>query len=132
MTNSTESPAVITESQDVFLLMAARACTLKEKRLWRLDLNRSGRVLGCDDIRCADPDSYVVHPRAIFEGAFKRGAERIVLVHNHLDNGLELSDSDHILTGMMRIWGDQVGIPLFDHVVMTERSWVSFRDQGLI
>jgi len=130
MTNSLD--ATIDESQDIFLLMAPHARGLKEKHLWRVDLGWGGRVLGWDKIECPDPDTYVVHPKAVFEGAFGRGADRIVLVHNHLDDGLELQNSDHILTGMMAIWGNDVGVPLFDHVIVTERAWLSFRDLGLL
>lgn len=132
MPNPIGTQVAIEDSQDIFLFMAPSVRGLREKRLWRVDLGSGGRVLGWDEIVCRDPDTYVIHPKAVFEGAFRRGTERIVLVHNHLDDDLKLSDADHILTGMMAIWGEQVGVPLFDHVIMAERSWVSFRDLGLL
>lgn len=132
MTNFPQTQATIDGSEDIFLLMAPLARGLKDKHLWRVDLGRGGRVLGWEEIVCRNPDTHAIHPKAIFEGAFRRGAERIVLVHNHLDDDLELCDGDHILTGMMAIWGNEVGVSLFDHVIVTQGAWVSFRDQGLL
>ena len=122
----------IDAAEDIFLLLAARACGQKEAHLWRVDLDRANRVLGCELIVSHGADTHVIHPRSVFRGAVAARAAKIVLVHNHASQELALSDGDHILTEMMALFGDLLRIPVHDHVIVTAQAYFSFKEAGLL
>ncbi len=135
----TDSPdqaeKTIDTAEDVFLLLAAEAAGLKESRLWRVDLDRNNRVLGRKLIADHGADTIVIHPRRVFggsRGAVAAGAAKIILAHNHPSQDLARTDEDHILTDLMAIAGSAVGIPLHDHVIVTDKAFFSFRESGLL
>ena len=122
----------IDTAEDIFLLLAARARGLAEAHLWRVDLDRENRVLGCELIVSRGADTHIIHPLAVFRGAMAVRAAKIVLVHNHVSQELALTDEDHILTDMMAIVGDLVQIPVYDHVIVTDKVYFSFKEAGLL
>ena len=122
----------IDAAEDIFLLLAARARDLKEAHLWRADLDRANRVLGCELIVSRGADTHVIHPRSVFRGAVAARAAKIVLVHNHASQELALTEGDHILTEMMAMFGDVLRIPVFDHVILTNQAYFSFKEAGLL
>ena len=125
--------ATIDTAEDVFLLLAAEAAGLKESHLWRVDLDRDNRVIGRELIADHGADTIVIAPRRVFggsRGAVAAGAAKIILVHNHPKQNLERTDPDHILTDLMAIAGAAVGVPLQDHVIITDKTFFSFRESG--
>lgn len=122
----------IDAAEDIFLLLAAQARGLKEAHLWRVDLDRENRVLGCELIVSRGADTHVIHPRAVFQGAMAVRAAKIVLVHNHVSQELALTDGDYILTEMMALFGDILRIPVYDHVIVTDKAYFSFKEAGLL
>ena len=133
----TDSPEqaqrTINTAEDAFLLLAAEAAGLKESRLWRVDLDRDNRVIRRELIADRGADTIVIAPRRVFggnRGAVAAGAAKIILVHNHPNQNLERSDPDHILTDIMAIAGAAVGVPLHDHVIITDTKFFSFRNAG--
>ena len=59
----------IDAAEDIFLMLAARARGLADAHLWRVDLDRTNRVLGCELIVSRGADTHVIHPRTVFRGA---------------------------------------------------------------
>jgi DNA repair protein RadC len=43
-----------------------------------------------------------------------------------------LTDGDHILTEMMAMFGDLLRIAVYDHVIVTDKAFFSFRDAGCL
>ena len=122
----------IDAAEDTFLLLAAQARGLKEAHLWRVDLDRENRVLGCELIVSRGADTHVIHPRSVFQGAMAVRAAKIVLVHNHVSQEFALTDGDHILTEMMALFGDLLRVPVYDHVILTDKAYFSFKESGLL
>ncbi len=122
----------IDAAEDIFLLLAARARGLAETHLWRVDLDRANRVLGCELIVSHGADTHIIHPRSVFRGAVAARAAKIVLVHNHPSQELALTDGDRILTEMMALFGDLLRIPVHDHVIVTDTAYFSFKEASLL
>ena len=122
----------IDAAEDIFLLLAARARGLKEAHLWRVDLDRENRVLGCELIVSRGADTHIIHPQTVFRGAIAARAVKIVLVNNRVSQDLTLTDGDHILTEMMAMFGDLLRIQVYDHVIITDTTYFSFREGGYL
>jgi len=130
------SPAALSlpveTGEDVFLLLAAEAAGLAESHLWRIDLDAKNRVLGKELIVDRGADTIIIHPRRVFRGALARDAAKVVLAYNRPSQDLTLKDSDYILNDLMGMAGDCLGIPVYDHVILTDKTFLSFRAAGLL
>jgi DNA repair protein RadC len=64
-------------------------------------------------------DLCVAHPREVFKAAVREGACKIVVAHNHPSGILEPSQQDIELTTRLQEAGRLLGIPLMDHVIVS-------------
>lgn len=77
-------------------------------------------------------NSALVHPREVFKQAIRKNAHAIILVHNHPSGDPEPSDEDHQITETMTKAGKLLGIPVLDHVVVGDKKYFSFSEEGKI
>ena len=71
----------------------------------------------------------LISPREIFLAALENRAVNILLVHNHPSGDPSPSNADKALTDQVRKSGEQLGIPLLDHVVIGDNRYVSFKEE---
>ena len=72
--------------------------------------------------------SVEVSPRDVFREAIMRNAAGIVVLHNHPSGDPTPSGDDLELTKRLKTCGDLLGIPVMDHVVVTEDRYVSISE----
>lgn len=70
----------------------------------------------------------LISSREIFLTALESRAVSIILVHNHPSGDPNPSEADKGLTSQVRDAGEQMGIPLLDHIVIGDNRYVSFRE----
>ena len=70
----------------------------------------------------------LISPREIFLAALETKAVNIILVHNHPSGDPNPSEADKEITCHVRGSGEQLGIPLLDHIVIGDNRYVSFRE----
>ena len=71
-----------------------------------------------------------VHPREVFYPAIRHKAVSIILVHNHPSGDLTPSKQDCELTRQLIGVGQLVGIPVNDHIIISEQGYLSLRQRG--
>ena len=59
-------------------------------------------------------------------------ASAIILAHNHPSGNLTPSQADKDLTKKLREAGNYLDVPVLDHVIFTDKGYLSFADEGLI
>lgn len=74
----------------------------------------------------------LVHPREVFNPAIKHNAKGIILIHNHPSGTLEPSDEDLSITKRLVESSFILGIPVYDHLIITENGYFSFKENELI
>ena len=77
-------------------------------------------------------DESLVHPREVFEPAVRHLASHIILAHNHPAGDPNPSPQDREITKRLILAGKILGIELIDHVIVTSKSWFSFKEKKLI
>ena len=92
-----------------------------------LSLSSRGRLLGKRIISRGNINSAILDPREIFAEALSRRAASIVLLHNHPSGDPAPSEEDIEITGRIAEAGELMGIPLLDHLIIGDRSYVSMR-----
>lgn len=68
-----------------------------------------------------------VHPREVFYPAIRHKAASLILVHNHPSGDLTPSKQDYDLTKKLIEAGRLVGIPVNDHLIVSEQGYLSLR-----
>jgi DNA repair protein RadC len=74
--------------------------------------------------------SSVIHPREVFREAIVESSAAIVLAHNHPSGNPNPSKEDHKVTQQLHQAGTLLGIEVFDHVIIGDGAFVSFKEMG--
>ncbi|MEG1987407.1 MAG: DNA repair protein RadC [Bacilli bacterium] len=74
----------------------------------------------------------IVHPREIFKEAYLTSASAIICIHNHPSNDLTPSVEDLKLTESLVEIGKMNGIPVIDHLIVSDMGYYSFYEHGNI
>lgn len=70
-------------------------------------------------------------PREIMIEALRYQAVSLILVHNHPSGDPEPSKEDIALTRKIMEVGALIGIPVLDHIIIGDNSFVSLKERGL-
>ena len=117
---------------DVFDRLGPRLRDRKQEEFWALYLDSQNRVLSDRRITVGLLNSSLVHPREVFAPAISFTAASVILAHNHPSGDPKPSPEDIAVTVQMVESGRLLGIPVRDHVVLGEDTYVSLLDRGLI
>ena len=74
----------------------------------------------------------VMDPRLILKQALMDGASKIILAHNHPSGNLQPSEADKNITNKIKESAKLMDIALLDHLIITQQSYFSFADEGLL
>ncbi|KFC59283.1 hypothetical protein FEM08_18870 [Flavobacterium gilvum] len=121
----------ITSSKAVFGLMQPIIGELAHEEFWVLFLNNSNKVLFKSQLSKGGMTGTMVDVRIVFKIALEQNATAIILAHNHPSGKLQPSDADIQLTKKLKIAGQQLDIPVLDHLIITENGYYSFADEGI-
>jgi DNA repair protein RadC len=72
----------------------------------------------------------LVHPREVFSKAIVSRCAGIIFAHNHPSGNREPSKEDRDITRRIKEAGQILGIPLLDHIILTEKAFYSFQESG--
>ena len=97
-----------------------------------LCLNRANKVLGWAKISQGGLSGTVADPKVIFQFALKANASSIILAHNHPSGNLQPSADDISLTKKIKEAGGVLDLPVIDHIILSEESYYSFADEGIL
>lgn len=95
-------------------------------------LNRANRVLGIYEVSTGNVSGCIADPKQIFCAAIKANASFLVLSHNHPSGNLQPSKVDENLTTQLVQAGNFLDLKVLDHIILTNESYVSFADEGLL
>ena len=122
----------ITTSRDVHELMLGYFEDLPHEEFWVVLLNRGNIVLDKKNISRGGVSGTVADPKIIFKLAIEHLASAIILCHNHPSGNLFPSEADIKLTKQMVESGNMLGIPVLDHLIISDKGFYSFTDEGII
>ena len=122
----------IDSSKSVFNIMQPILGDLPHEEFWVLYLNNSNKVLSKDQISKGGITGTLVDIRLLYKRAIELSAIAIVICHNHPSGKVSPSLSDKELTQKIKVAGESLDIKLLDHLIVTEKSYFSFADNGEI
>jgi DNA repair protein RadC len=124
--------AQISTSIDVYDIIAPDFKDLKHEEFWILLLDRANKIESKHLISKGGQAGTIADPKIIFHIALENHAASIILVHNHPSGNLKPSHSDLDLTKKLRSAGQFLDLPVLDHLIITDRGFLSFADEGIL
>ena len=122
----------VKSSQTVFNLFHPLLGDLEHEEFWLLMLNRANRVLGRFKVSQGGLSGTVIDTRIILKKALDNLASSIIVCHNHPSGNNQPSDADVKITEKLKKAAEMLEIKLLDHVIIVDKSYFSFADEGLI
>lgn len=91
------------------------------------DYRLADEVLSVGDISSA-----IISTREVFKGALKHNASSIILLHNHPSGNPEPSLEDIRITKQLAKASYLMDIPLLDHIIIGDNTYISLKEKGVI
>ena len=124
-------------SDDIYKVM--QQVLLRENKIdrnkehfWTIGLDNAYRILYIELISLGTTTSAPVEPMQVFRIAVQKAALHMILVHNHPSGNLRHSEEDTIITDRLMQVGNILGIEVIEHLIISETSYNSFNDTGLL
>jgi DNA repair protein RadC len=95
-------------------------------------LNRANDVVGYYKISSGGFSGSVVDPRVVMTIALQNASSSIILAHNHPSGNLKPSEGDKAITEKIKNACAFFDMKLLDHLIITDESYFSFNEGGLI
>ena len=122
----------VKSSETVYKLFHPLMGDLEHEEFWLLMLNRANRVLGKYKVSQGGLSGTVIDTRIILKKALDNLASSIIVCHNHPSGNKQPSDADVKITRKLKKAAEMLEIKLLDHVIIADKSYFSFADEGLI
>ena len=91
--------------------------SLKQEHFLVIFLNTKNHIIGYRPLFIGGLDRSIVHPREVFKHAV-----------NHPSGDVTPSENDWMVTQVLEEAGQTMGIPLLDHIIISERGYTSLRE----
>ncbi|RJO59868.1 DNA repair protein RadC [candidate division WS5 bacterium] len=119
----------IRNSRDIYELFSHLSRETKEHFI-AIHLDTKNRIICVDTISIGSLTSSIVHPREVFKSVLLSSAASIALVHNHPSGAPEPSRDDIDITTRLKEAGNFLGIPVIDHIIIGNGSYISLIEKG--
>ena len=95
-------------------------------------LNGSREIIEEHVVSVGTSKRTMVHPREVFNHAVRVNASGIICCHNHPFGKCLPSREDMNVTSRLLIAGEVLGITVLDHIIITQDSYFSFLEHGML
>lgn len=123
---------LVQSSADVAGFLQAKLQDEQREVFAVLFLNRANKVNHFEIISEGGITGTVADPRVILKKALEESAVNLILCHNHPSGSLKPSRADEQLTSKIRDAAKLLDIQVLDHIIVSDRGYFSFADEGLM
>ncbi|WP_028888226.1 JAB domain-containing protein [Tenacibaculum ovolyticum] len=127
----------VLNSEDIYGIM--QKVLLRENKIdqnrehfWVIGLANNSRILFIELISLGSINKTLVEPMEVFSFALQKRAVRIILCHNHPSGELKPSEEDKDISDRLMQVGIIVDTEVLDHLIISDKSYLSFADTGLL
>ncbi|MEM6644522.1 MAG: JAB domain-containing protein, partial [Bacteroidota bacterium] len=127
----------IKSSDDIYpimqkILMRENKVDRDREHFWTISLNNAHKILNIELVSMGTINKTFAEPMEVFSIPLQKRAVKIILVHNHPSGELKPSDADKDLTDKLIQVSRIMNVPVLDHLIIAEKSYMSFKDIGLL
>lgn len=122
----------IGDSEDVASLFMERMRYYRREHFFCVLVNAKGEIIEEAEVSVGDLISSNANPREVFQRAIRRNAGAVIFLHNHPSGDPTPSREDILTTKRLVEVGELLGIPVLDHVVIGDGTFVSMMAEKMI
>jgi len=122
----------ISGSKSAYLVLKNHLSDLRTEEFWAIFLNQSNKIIHLARLTQGGISQSVVDVRILFKTALDHFSTGIIVAHNHPSGNIQPSREDIDITQRIKEGGKLLNIQLLDHLIITQNSYVSFADEGLL
>jgi DNA repair protein RadC len=119
----------ISHPDDIYALIRHYA-DRKQERFISLSLNGAHEVLAVRIVTMGLVNRTIVHPREVYADPILDRASSVIVAHNHPSGNLTPSEEDDEITARLKAAAGILGLNLLDHLVFSEKSYFSYKQNG--
>ncbi|MCT2560270.1 RadC family protein [Chryseobacterium herbae] len=123
---------IISNSSDAYLILKNHLSDLRTEEFWAVFLNQSNKVIHISKLTQGGISQSIVDVRILFKTALDHFSTGIIIAHNHPSGSLKPSKEDIVITQKIKEAGNTLSIQLLDHIIITQDTYCSFSDEGLL
>jgi DNA repair protein RadC len=129
-----ESPerVKISTSHHAYDILRKRLEDLPHEEFWVLLLNRANQVTQEIYLSKGGIAGTVVDVRIICKSALENNASGLVIAHNHPSGEVRPSEQDISITRKLKEGLKLFDLSLIDHLIIGDRKYLSFADEGML
>ena len=125
-------PPEVTNPRQAFAVLKPRVQDWSREHFLVVLLDARNGVVGIETVSVGSLSASIVHPREVFKPAVVASAAGIIVGHNHPSGDPEPSPEDLAVTKRLVNAGELLGIQIHDHIVFSERGFVSLKERGSV
>lgn len=95
-------------------------------------IDAKGQFISYEVVAVGTLTNIVIHPREVFYPAIRNKAASVILAHNHPSGDLTPSPEDFDITKTLIQVGQLLDIPVRDHLIVSDQSFISMRQRGFL
>ena len=123
----------ITSSREMFEYFYPHISDLAHEEFWVIYLNKSNIPIGKLRLSQGGVAGTVVDIKGILkEAVINKTCTSIAVCHNHPSGNLKPSDNDISITRKLKDSAKMMDILLLDHIIIGEKGYFSFADEGIL
>ncbi|MCI3936276.1 DNA repair protein RadC [Chryseobacterium aahli] len=122
----------ISSSKDAYQILKLHLADLRTEEFWAVFLNQSNKVIHISQLTQGGINQSIVDIRIVFKTALEHFATGIIISHNHPSGNVKPSAEDISITKKIKEAGNLMNIQLLDHLIITQNSYLSFADEGIL
>lgn len=132
-----EEKIKILNSDDIYgimqhVLLRENKIDQNREHFWVIGLENNNRILFIELISLGTVNKTLAEPMEVFSFALQKRAVKIILCHNHPSGELKPSDADKDISDRLIQVGIIVDTEVIDHLIISDKSYLSFKDIGLL
>lgn len=105
------------------ILLAKHKFDRQKEHFWTILLSRNNQISFVDEVSIGNLHSTIVSPREVFRFAILKGADTIIIAHNHPSGNLKPSEPDKKILKELSSAGEIIGIKVLDALIITEKNY---------
>lgn len=121
---------IIKNARDIVRMFIVEMSSLRKEYFKCIFVDSRKRIIKEETIFIGSLNASIVHPREVFHAALEEGAAGIILIHNHPSGSPQPSEDDIEITKQLVEAGKIMGIDILDHVIIGNKKYFSFREEG--
>lgn len=122
----------VRSTQDVVNMLMPELRFEKQEKLFAVFLGTKNYLIKRKLVSVGGIDINVFKPKEILYMAVRENSSAMIIVHNHPSGDPEPSEDDVKITKKLVEAGKVIGIPLLDHIIIGDGTYISMKERGII